>query len=440
MSLTLTPASETSAVRRLPALTQSRRARFGTIILLYFMQGVPVGLSLIAIAPWLAANGASPVTVGAFTGAALLPWSLKLFGGLLMDRFTFRPMGRRRVWIIIAQALMVSVLIAMAIVSPSADQVSLLIGFCFTLNLCAIFNDVATDGMTVDLVPHEERTTINGFMFAAQWLGIAVTGFIAGQLLALGQMSLLALVLAGLVACVSITLSLFRERPGERLLPWTSGHPSAECEARQQEAWLPILKGILGNLFVPSTLLFLAGVGLAQATDGFTDALAPTLAVQQLGFSSDAYSSFASLAGFVGGISGALLAPILVKLFGLRAALFATLLSLAAITAFAGLTFASWQSTNIFMAVTSAQFFLTTTVTVIAVVWAMRICDPVVAASLFALFMAVPNFSRSMMSSGSGWVYEAVGYSGAYFTVSVFCLLSLLVHFLAKTGVEKDTD
>jgi len=435
MPTSLSMATEASGEGKIPALTESKFARFSAIIMLYFMQGVPVGLSLIAIVPWLAASGASPVAVGAFAGTALLPWSLKLFGGLLMDRFTYRPMGRRRVWIIIAQSLMVFILIAMAIASPAASQVGLLAGFCFALNLCAILNDVATDGMTVDLVPHEERTTINGMMFAAQWLGVAVTGFLAGQLLAMERMSTLTLVLAALVAAVSITIALLRERPGERLMPWTEGQASTECEARQQEAWLPILKGIFSNLFVPSTLLFLFAVGLAQATDGFTDALAPTLAVQELGFSSDAYSRFASVAAFFCGVSGALAAPMLVKLLGLRTALFSVLIGLASVTAFAGLTFSSWQSANIFMFVTSAQFFLTTTVTVIAVVWAMRICDPVVAASLFSLFMAVPNFSRSMMSGSSGWVFESVGYSGAYFTVAAISLLSLVVHVLAKTGV-----
>ena len=82
-----TAPAEISAKPGLPALSQSRFARFAAIILLYSMQGVPVGLTLVALPAWLAANGAGPVAVGAFVGTALLPWSLKLFGGLLMDRF-----------------------------------------------------------------------------------------------------------------------------------------------------------------------------------------------------------------------------------------------------------------------------------------------------------------------------------------------------------------
>ena len=48
----------------------------------------------------------------------MLPWSTKLFNGLVMDRFTFKPMGRRRGWILLSQALMVAALLSMALVAP----------------------------------------------------------------------------------------------------------------------------------------------------------------------------------------------------------------------------------------------------------------------------------------------------------------------------------
>ena len=107
----------------LPALSEHRVARFAAVIILYFMQGVPNGLGLIAIPAWLAANAATPVQVGAFVGAIMLPWSLKLVNGLIMDRFAFKPMGRRRGWILAAQALMASTLIALALMAPGPKEI-----------------------------------------------------------------------------------------------------------------------------------------------------------------------------------------------------------------------------------------------------------------------------------------------------------------------------
>ena len=418
----------------IPAMSENIYLRSTAIILLYFMQGIVAGLSLIAIPAWLAARGASPIEVGGFVGTAMLPWSLKLFNGLLMDRFTYRPMGRRRSWILVAQALMMLTLFGLAIAAPSVSQIVLLTGFCFTLNLCATFNDVAVDGMTVDLVPEEERTTINGFMFGSQTLGISASGFIAGQLLVDDKISTIAILFGIFVGLASLFISLFRERPDERLFPWTGGQPSAECTARQHAAWLPILRGIFRSLRSPSILLFLIGFGLATATYSFTDSVAPTLAVQQLGWGSDDYSSFASIIGIVAAIAGATMPTFVVRWVGLRITMSALFLILAIAAIIAGATFENWEGSMVFAAIFAVQYVTALFLNITLIVWAMRLCNPAIAASLFALFMAVPNLARSSMSGSFGWVVEGSGYAAAYYAVAALSLAGLLFCLLAKAG------
>ena len=77
------------------------------------------------------------------------------------------------------------------------------------------------------------------------------------------------------------------------------------------------------------------------------------------------------------------------------------------------------------------------TITITTIVWAMRICDPAVAASLFALFMAVPNFARSMLAGWSGVVVENSGYEGVYYTIAGVTLVSLVIFLLARIGDER---
>ncbi|MGB6228620.1 MAG: MFS transporter [Litorimonas sp.] len=431
------PSAKISTKSGLPALSENKLARFAVIILLYFMQGVPLGLSLIAIPAWLAANGATPVIVGAFVGTALLPWSLKLINGLLMDRFTFKPMGRRRSWILTAQGGMAITFAALAIASPSATDVASLTAFFFTLNLCAVFNDVAVDGMTVDLVPHAERTTINGLMFASQSVGIGLTSFLGGQFLASGQISGLAFALAAGVGLASFVIGAFRERPGERLLPWSAGQASPECEARQQSAWWPLLKGVFCAITAPTTLLFLIGAGLAAAGWTFLDSVAPTLAVQVFGWSSENYSSLASIVSFVSALIAAIATPILVQFFGLRRVFIILFIMSAAIFVFAGITFDPNASGWVFAVVFAAQYVLNLLLTIGFIVWAMRICNPAIAASLFALFMAVPNFSRSMWSGGSGFLVEGVGYGGFCLIVAGVMIAGLIFCLLGRVGDER---
>ncbi|MEO9468069.1 MFS transporter [Parasphingorhabdus sp.] len=418
----------------LPSLSESKPARLIVVAILYFMQGIPWGLSTVGISAWLAANGATPVEVGVFIGTAVLPWSLKLVNGLLMDRFTFKPMGRRRVWIIAAQAMMAIVLLAMAIDAPTVGQIGLLAAYCFALNLCATFNDVAIDGMVVDLVPDEERTMVNGMMFASQTLGIAAASFVAGQLLMSGDISSTALTFAAFVAIVSSVVVIFRERPGERLLPWSKGTASRECEERQHSAWLPIIAGIFRSIASPLTVLFLLATFLNQAVWAFIDAASPTLTIQMLGWGSDQYSSFAAMVGLVAAIAAGVLSPLIVRITGLRKSIIILFVLLGASAAIGGATFDSWEDDRIFMTIFMIQYVVGLLLSILLIVWAMRICNPAVAASQFALFMAIPNLGRSLMSGNSGWLVESGGYAVTYYAVAAITLVALVLCLLAKVG------
>lgn len=421
----------------LPALSEHKIARFAAIIVLYFLQGVPLGLVLVALPGWLAENGASPIAIGGFVGVAMLPWSTKLFNGLVMDRFTFKPMGRRRGWILLAQALMVVALLAMALAAPGAGDIALLTAFCFALNVCVTFSDVAVDGMTVDIVPEAERTAINSLMFASQAFGVAACSFLAGQLLGSGSMTTTALVLAAMVAGASLFVALFRERPGERLLPWTKGRASRECEERQHGAWWPILSGVIRSVIAPRTVLFLLATGCAQAAFAFIDAVNPTLAVQQLGWSSESYASFGAMLNLVAACLALFVPILLVRWFGLRRTVIGHFLALAALATVAGATYGGWQDDSLFMVLTLALYVLSIQHTVVLIVWAMRISNPAIAASQFALFMAVPNLSRSVMSGNSGWLVEGAGYSMTYYVVAGITLLGVLFCLLGRVGVER---
>lgn len=421
---------------RLPALSDHRLARFAAIVVLYFLQGVPLGLSLIALPAWLAEAGATPLEVGAFVGIAALPWSTKLFNGLVMDRYAYKPMGRRRGWILVSQASMVAVLVMMVIAAPGASDIALLSGLCFALNLCVTFSDVAVDGMAVDIVPETERTAINSMMFASQTAGVAACSFLAGQTLASTGIATTALIMAVLVTCASLFVSLFRERPGERLLPWSAGEASRECVERQHDAWWPILSGVLRSVLVPRTLLFLAATGCGCAYLAFADAVNPTLAVQQLGWSSERYANFGALTNLLAAGCGLVVPLLAERLFGLRAAIFGQFALLALLAVVAGLSLPTWQGDTVFMALSAAMFVLSVTLTISMIVWAMRICNPVIAASQFALFMAIPNFSRSAMSGNSGWLVEGAGYGATYLAVAGVMILGLVLAWAARIGEE----
>ncbi|MEM6858631.1 MAG: MFS transporter [Pseudomonadota bacterium] len=418
----------------LPALSEHKAARFAAVIILYFMQGVPVGLGLIAVPAWLAANGATPVQVGAMVATSFLPWTLKLVNGLIMDRFAFKPMGRRRGWILAAQALMTLTLITLAVAAPGPQEIFAITVFLFVLNVCATFNDVAVDGMVVDVAPEAERPLLNSLMFAGQAFGFAATGFIAGVFLAEGSIATVGATLGGFVLVASTFVALFRERPGERLLPWTSGEASIECIERQQGAMWPIIKGVVVSTFKPLTLLFLIAMSLAMGTGSYIDAVASTLSVQQLGWSSDEYSGFTSAISLVAAILCVVLGAPTVKAFGLRNALILVFCLHIAAASFGAATLSGWDGNNLFALTAFLQLLAHMFTLVFGCVWLMHLCDPKIAASQFALFNAVPALVRGFYAGGSGFVIEWGGYQAIFVAIAALASLGLVVLIFARVG------
>ena len=128
-------------------LVENRPLRLFTLFILYVAQGVPIGLFWFAIPAWMAANGASAASVGYVLGLTALPWTLKLVNGFIMDRYTFLAMGRRRIWIIGAQLVMIALLVGCALIGPGVTDLLLLGIAGFVVNMATTFQDVGVDGM-----------------------------------------------------------------------------------------------------------------------------------------------------------------------------------------------------------------------------------------------------------------------------------------------------
>ena len=235
-------------------LPDNRYLRFGAFAGLYSAQGLPYGLFFVALPAWLASEGYSTAEVGTFAAAVILPWSFKLVAGPFMDRFGFLPMGRRRPWVIGVQlGILVSALaLAMA---PSGFTWMLALGF--VLNCFAAWQDVAVDGMAIDILPEDDGAKANAFMFGGQAIGIAASSAGGAWLLNNLGMSAAAFVMALCVGLIVIIPILLRERPGERLLPWSPGDALARSLSLQADGFAPIVRGVFVALLLPMSLLLI---------------------------------------------------------------------------------------------------------------------------------------------------------------------------------------
>ncbi|HPI90760.1 MAG TPA: MFS transporter, partial [Spirochaetota bacterium] len=151
----------------------SRVPKFILLFTLYLSQGLPFGFQATALPVFLRSSGVSLADIG-FVSALALPWMLKALWAPAVDRYWSARLGRRRTWLLPLQALMVITMVAASRTAPGAD-LGVLLGLVFCMNLFAATQDIAVDGLAVDILAPEELGPGN----AAQVVGYK-TGMVLG--------------------------------------------------------------------------------------------------------------------------------------------------------------------------------------------------------------------------------------------------------------------
>lgn len=280
-------------------LSESKRLRYGAMTIFYFAQGLPIGLFLTGISAWLASNGMPEGDVAAVVAMVYLPWSFKFIGAALMDRYTYLPMGRRRAWLICSQALMLIGLATAAAMAPRPEDSLLISVLGFLIFSGSAMQDVAVDGLAVDILPEEEQGTASAFMFGGQALGIAGGAALGGYLLDSYGSTVAFLAFTPFNVLFLLLAIVLRERPGEKLLPWTKGEPSPVSLANHGIGWLKILGITLRSMIKRDSIVLLAASAMGRAAAGAFTAFWPFFATTQAGYSTSAYSTMIATAGLV---------------------------------------------------------------------------------------------------------------------------------------------
>lgn len=422
-----------SAPRSL-ALSEHRSLRVVTLFLLYVAQGLPLGLVDFALPAWLAQNGASAAAIGGVLAMATLPWTFKLAYGFVMDRYAFLAMGRRRPWIIVGQIGLIASLVAMAVTNPGAVQIGAITAFAFSLGLWSAAQDVAVDGLAVDILPPDEIERVNGFMFGGQAIGIAAGAAVGGYLIAWHGLPAAALALAGLLTAILALVLFVRERPGERLLPWNLGAPSQRNLDLHVGAFGPIFRNLFAAMFTRETLILIPAFMAASAAYGIFLGLAPIFSTETLGWEKATYSGWGSQASLVAGIAGGLIFGAAAGRWGARRMFIVGALGFAGSALAMGALEASWGESAIFIAAIFVFSILRTLNLVTVGALGMRLCVPAIAATQFAVFMAIANLGKAMASASLGWL-DSLGGIPAMFTAMAVCsLIAAAFAFAAKVG------
>ena len=406
-------------------LSQSRWLRFGSFSAFYFAQGVPIGLLVVAIPPWLSEHGVSKADIAIYVGWVGLPWALKLIAGPFMDRFTFLPMGFRRPWVIALQGGLVLSLLAFGFVgagfSYGVDGGSLLALTVagVVVNIFSSTQDVAVDGMAIDVLPENERGRANAFMGFGQAAARSAFGAASGALLTVGGIAAGAFLCAAAVGLVFVLAALLRERPEDRLMPWSRGSGSPRGGVREPGFFANIVD-VGRALILPMSLVAVAVEFVGRLRDGMALVVFPIVATQELGFNTEQYTQFVGGAGFAAAALVILAGPYIDR-FGAKRVLMLSLLASALAHLGAGAIPAIWADTNLVLALYCAAAVLEQLIFVSIIALFMNLCRRTVSATQFAVYMALANLARSM----GAWALAAV--EDVHFSLQFLAMGALLL-------------
>lgn len=388
--------------------------RLGVLFCLYLSQGIPFGFFSHAMPAILRSHDVDLRYIG-YISALAFPWSLKFIWAPWVDRYGSLRIGHRKSWILPLQAAVVLLLCGLALLDPAAlDPLTLVVVALLLLlvNLAASLQDVASDGLAVNILRDNERGYGNGIQVGAFRVGMIYGG--GGVLMVIGLMgwAFSFLSMAALLVLATLPLLFFREPP-----------PVATQAERDAIRWWPALKSFMAQ---PGVTFWLVVIACFKVGDSLGSGMAKTLLVD-IGMSLEDVGLVSGTVAMVAAIVGALLGGKAVLMLGRRRAMmtFGGLQALSML-GFAWIDLAGGASLLTVGAIVAIEHLVSAMATVAVYTGMMDMARRHHASTDVTLQASVYVVATGVVYVVAGHLAEAVGYA-LHFTVSAAVALAALV-------------
>ncbi|MER2560259.1 MAG: MFS transporter [Myxococcaceae bacterium] len=261
---------------------------FGLLGALYFAQGLPFGFFTQALPVMLRQAGVSLEGIG-LTSLLALPWALKFLIAPRLDRTS----SRRR-WLLTLQLGTAALLF----IASFLQALPFVLVVVMLVNAFAATQDIATDGIAVELVPRSLRGFANGLQVGAYRVGMIIGG--GSLLMAFDLLQWRGVFLLMTTGVLLTTLPVSR---------WSEAPRSTTTRASLRAFFTrPDARPLLALLFV---FKFGEAFGVAMLKPRLVD----------LGIGLPQIGLLVGTVGFVAGLIGAVLGGALIGVIGRRRAL-----------------------------------------------------------------------------------------------------------------------
>ena len=431
----------------LDALGAYRDRRVLAMLFLGFSAGLPFMLVFSTLSAWLREVGIERATIGMLSWVGII-YSIKFFWAPVVDRLALpllgRLLGRRRSWMLLAQAGIAFGLFRLAHTDPSVH-----LGVMAALALLVAFSsatqDISIDAWRIETAPQ----SMQGVMAAAYQLGyrIAIMVGSAGALWIAADFGWTAAYTA-MAGCVGVgvltTLLIAEPQPSvsertiaqeQRVIDWLESRAHWPDFARQLGSWFVgavvcPLTDFLSRYGMSLALLILAFIASYRLTD-FTMGVMANPFYLDIGYTLKEIAAVAKGFGVVMSILGTVLGGVAVaKLGTVRSLALGSILVIGSNLLFMTL---AWQAdpgiAGLAMVVSADNLAMGVAGTAL-IAYLSSLTSAAYTATQYALFSSMYALPGKLLMGTSGFVVDAIGYPWFFVYTSTLGLPALALLYL----------
>lgn len=425
------------------ALSVYASARVVIVLLLGFSAGLPLALSAETLRVWMVDRGVDIGTVGLISLASL-PYTVKFLWAPVVDALEVpwlsRLLGRRRAWLIISQLALMAAIIWLGTRDPVAGPLAVGVG-ALMVAFASATQDIVIDAFRVESLSTDEQAAGMAGYVAAYRIGMLATG--AGALVltawleaqghAKGAVWAIAYFIAALLVLVGLLAVLAAREPSSSAADIGGGSTGRSALARISRAARGAFAEFLAR---DAAVAVLAFVVLYKLCDALAGAMTAPFVLGALGYDKPTYAAIVKGLGLaallIGGFAGGAVARIL----PLAATLWlGAILQMVSNLAFVWLWLQPPSPSALTVAIV-IENFTGALGTVFFVAYLSALCgNPLHTATQYALLTALASTGRTLLSSGTGFAVEAIGWPAFFAATAAAALPALaLLAWLQRRG------
>lgn len=193
----------------------------GVFAVNYLFQGMVTSVFAVIVPIYLLRNFIGGINVEEITTIAtiiMIPWAIKIFFGILTDKYGVKNFGRRKPWIIgpVCMAGLAWIILGIPGLMNANNAIPVFLITGFIIATGSAFGDTATDGLILDICPKEQLGRTQGICWGVRSVGMIAGGPIMALLVVFAGLGVEAIfLLLGILMILSSLTTLLVKEPSE---------------------------------------------------------------------------------------------------------------------------------------------------------------------------------------------------------------------------------